>query len=210
MPPSEFIPLAEETGLIAPIGEWVLRTACSEAATWPEDVKVAVNLSSLQFNQNDLVRLVSDALCASGLGSKRLELEITKSVLLENTDRTLATLHKLRALGVRISMDDFGTGYSSLSNLRIFPFDKIKVDQSFIQGLGSEETCLTIVQAIAALGVGLGMTTTAEGVETCDQLEWVRMLGIVEVQGNQLGLPGPACDIPSMLAKIAKEKRVAA
>ena len=183
VPPAEFIPLAEETGLIASIGEWVLRAACAHAADWPGHIRVAVNLSPLQFNQHNIVQLVADALGASGLPASRLELEVTESVLLENTERTLATLHQMRDLGVRISMDDFGTGYSSLSNLRSFPFHKIKIDQSFIQGLGKDEQCFTIVQAVAGLGAGLCMTTTAEGVETRDQLDWVRVLGITEVQG---------------------------
>jgi diguanylate cyclase (GGDEF)-like protein len=208
--PAEFIPLAEETGLIGSIGEWVLRTACAQAAGWPPPIKVAVNLSSLQFNQNDLVQLIFSALTASGLSASRLELEITESVLLENTEKTVATLHRLRDLGVRIAMDDFGTGYSSLKNLRSFPFDKIKVDQSFIQGLGADQQCFTIVQAIATLGAGLNMTTTAEGVETVDQLDWVRALGIVEVQGFYLSKPVPACEVQNLLARTLLNPSVAA
>jgi predicted signal transduction protein with EAL and GGDEF domain len=208
--PADFIPLAEETGLIGAIGEWVLRAACAEAATWPNSIKVAVNLSSLQFKQNDLVNLVFSALGAAGLAASRLELEITESVLLENTERIMAMLHQLRELGACISMDDFGTGYSSLSNLRSFPFDKIKLDKSFIHGLGTDPHCFTIVQAIAALGAGLGVTTTAEGVETIDQLDWVRALGITEVQGYCLGRPAPASNIPATLAAIAKRNPIAA
>jgi predicted signal transduction protein with EAL and GGDEF domain len=208
--PAEFIPLAEETGLIASIGEWVLRAACAQAATWPERIKVAVNLSALQFKQCDLVELTINTLATTGLCANRLELEITESILLENTEATLATLHKLRDLGVRISMDDFGTGYSSLSNLRSFPFDKIKVDQSFTQGLGGDGQCATIMQAVAALGAGLGMATIAEGVETADQLMWVRTMGINAVQGYYLGRPVPAFDIPAVLAKFGRASSVAA
>ena len=208
--PTEFIPLTEETGLIASIGEWALRAACAQAATWPRGIKVAVNLSPLQFKQSDLVQVTTDALGSSGLSASELELEITESALLENTEKTLATLHALRGLGVRISMDDFGTGYSSLSNLRSFPFDKIKVDQSFTQGLGKEEQCETIIQAVVALGHGLGMTTTAEGVETADQLAWVRAIGIDEVQGFHLGRPVPASEIGVMRRKFNDTADVAA
>jgi predicted signal transduction protein with EAL and GGDEF domain len=208
--PAEFIPLAEETGLIASIGEWALRAACAQAAAWPRGIKVAVNLSPLQFKQSDLVQITTDALASSGLSASQLELEITESALLENTEKTLATLHALRGLEVRISMDDFGTGYSSLSNLRSFPFDKIKVDQSFTQGLGKEEQCETIIQAVVALGHGLGMTTTAEGVETADQLDWVRAIGIDQVQGFHLGRPAPASEIGVMRRKFNDTADVAA
>ena len=208
--PAEFIPLAEEIGLIASIGEWVLRTACAQAVTWSRPINVAVNLSSLQFKQHDLVRLVSNALSTSGLAPNRLQLEITESALLENTEATLATLHRLRELGVSISMDDFGTGYSSLSSLRSFPFNKIKIDQSFIQGLGKDQQCATIVQAVAGLGAGLGMTTTAEGVETQDQLDWVRAIGITEVQGFHLSRPVPACDIEAVVARLVGKTKAAA
>jgi predicted signal transduction protein with EAL and GGDEF domain len=194
--PTQFIPLAEETGLIGAIGAWVLREACRQAQTWPDSIRVAVNLSPLQFKQNDLQPLVMSALAASGLAPGRLDLEITESVLLENTDKTLATLHQLRGLGVRISMDDFGTGFSSLSNLRSFAFDNIKIDRSFVQGLGHSEQCSAIVQAVAGLGAGLDVTTIAEGVETADQLEWVRAFGIIDVQGFFLGRPMPASEVP--------------
>jgi EAL domain-containing protein (putative c-di-GMP-specific phosphodiesterase class I) len=194
--PTQFIPLAEETGLIGAIGAWVLREACRQAQTWPDSIRVAVNLSPLQFKQNDLEPLVMSALAASGLAPGRLDLEITESVLLDNTDKTLATLHQLRGLGVRISMDDFGTGFSSLSNLRSFAFDNIKIDRSFVQGLGHSEQCSAIVQAVAGLGAGLDVTTIAEGVETADQLEWVRAFGIIDVQGFFLGRPMPASEVP--------------
>ena len=202
VPPSQFIALAEETGLICAIGEWVLFEACREAANWPGHVRVAVNLSPLQFKQNGLSDLVSDALSTSGLPADRLELEITESVLLENTEQTLASLRRLRGLGVRIAMDDFGTGYSSLSNLRIFSFDNIKVDQSFTQGLGINEQSSAIVQAIANLGVVLDTTTTAEGVETADQLGWVRAFGIVDVQGFFFSPPVPASEVRATILRV--------
>jgi len=208
--PTQFIPLAEETGLIGAIGAWVLREACRQAQTWPDSIRVAVNLSPLQFKQNDLEALVMSALAASGLAPGRLDLEITESVLLENTDTTLATLHQLRGLGVRISMDDFGTGFSSLSNLRSFAFDNIKIDRSFVQGLGQSEQCSAIVQAVAGLGAGLDVTTIAEGVETADQLEWVRAFGIIEVQGFFLGRPVPAAEVPSLIASMQARARPAA
>ena len=210
IPPAEFIPLAEETGLIGAIGAWVLREACKQARTWPDSIRVAVNLSPLQFKQNDLVQLVADALLSAGLAASRLDLEITETVLLENTDKTLATLHELHALGVRISMDDFGTGFSSLSNLRSFRFDNIKIDRSFIQGLGQSEQCSAIVQAVAGLGAGLDVTTTAEGVETADQLEWVRAFGIIEVQGFFLGCPVPAAEVERLIASTQVRARPAA
>ena len=210
IPPAEFIPLAEETGLIGAIGAWVLREACRQARTWPDSIRVAVNLSPLQFKQNDLVQLVAEALLSAGLSASRLDLEITETVLLENTDKTLATLHELRGLGVRISMDDFGTGFSSLSNLRSFRFDNIKIDRSFIQGLGQSEQCSAIVQAVAGLGAGLDVTTTAEGVETADQLEWVRAFGIIEVQGFFLGCPVPAAEVERLIASTQVRARPAA
>jgi diguanylate cyclase (GGDEF)-like protein/PAS domain S-box-containing protein len=208
--PAEFIPLAEETGLISSIGAWVLRRACVQAASWPDAIRVAVNLSPMQFKNNDLVQLVRDALSDSGLLASRLELEITESVLLENTEHTLATLRELRALGVRISMDDFGTGFSSLSNLRSFSFDNIKIDRSFVQGLGQDEQCSAIVQAVAGLGAGLNLTTTAEGVETAEQLEWVRAFGIVDVQGFYLSRPVPAAKIDAVIASFEMKARSAA
>ena len=169
--PVEFIPLAEETGLIVPLGEWAMRQACAAAAKWPEHVKVAINLSAIQFKSRHLVETVFSALAASGLSARRLELEITELVLLQNNEATLATLHQLRALGVRIALDDFGTGYSSLSYLRSFPFDKIKIDRCFVSDLSEAgEDALAILRAVAGLGTSLGIATTAEGVETKEQL----------------------------------------
>jgi len=189
--PAEFIPLAEETGLIVPIGEWVVRQACKDAMAWPEHVTVSVNVSPVQFKNALLVPMITSALAWSGLPAHRLELEITESVLLQDTDATLATLHQLRALGVHVSMDDFGTGYSSLSYLRRFPFDKIKIDQSFVRDLGTNKQSHAIIDAVTSLGATLGMVTTAEGVETRDQLEQLRAHGCTEVQGYYISKPEP-------------------
>ena len=164
--PAEFIPIAEEIGLIVPLGEWVIRTACAEAAGWPEQIKVALNLSPMQFRSRNLVPTVVLALQESGLAAGRLELEVTETLLLQDNESTISMLHELRTLGARISMDDFGTGYSSLSYLRSFPFDKIKIDQSFIRDLSQREDAIHIVRAIRGLCAGLGIKTTAEGVET--------------------------------------------
>jgi diguanylate cyclase (GGDEF)-like protein len=198
--PLNYIPLAEETGLIVPLGDWVLRTACSDAAGWSQDVCVAVNLSPAQFKSRSLVPSVVSALEDSGLPACRLELEITESVLLQDSDATLATLHKLRSLGVRISMDDFGTGYSSLSYLRSFPFDKIKIDRSFVSELATRDDSMAIVRAVTGLGKSLGISTTAEGVETKEQLAHLRLVGCTEVQGYLFSPPRPAGDVESMLA----------
>jgi diguanylate cyclase (GGDEF)-like protein len=202
IPPLDFIPIAEETGLIVPMGDWVLRQACAEAATWPSDVKVAVNLSPVQFKNKILLPSVISALAASGLSPNRLELEITESVLLQDSGATLAVLHELRALGVRISMDDFGTGYSSLSYLRKFPFDKIKIDQSFIFDMSDHDDSLAIVRAVIAMGSGLGIATTAEGVETAEQFKQLKLEGCTEVQGYLFSPPRPAADVKGLLASI--------
>jgi diguanylate cyclase (GGDEF)-like protein/PAS domain S-box-containing protein len=195
VPPADFVPLAEETGLIAPIGDWVLRTACAEVARWPSDaLGVAVNLSPAQFRRGDLVGSVRAALAASGLAPGRLELEITESVLLEDDQATLDTLRKLRALGVRIAMDDFGTGYSSLGYLQRFPFDKIKIDRSFVQEMARDANCMAIVRAVVSLGATLGATITAEGVETPEQLALLRDIGCEEAQGFLLGRPKPGIE----------------
>ena len=198
--PAEFIPVAEDIGLIIPLGEWVLRQACSEAVKWPADVKVAVNLSPVQFRGRNLVQAVISALAHSGLSPRRLELEITESVFLAETEANLAILHQLRELGVSISMDDFGTGYSSLSYLRSFPFDKIKIDRSFVKDLARRSDCVAIVRAISGLGRSLNITTTAEGVETVDQLDWLRAEGCNEVQGFLFSAARPAGEIEALLA----------
>jgi diguanylate cyclase (GGDEF)-like protein/PAS domain S-box-containing protein len=199
--PLEFIPLAEETSLIVPIGEWVLRQACAEAATWPDDLKVAVNLSPVQFKKGNLPQVVFATLASAGLPAARLELEITESIFLANSETNLATLRRLHALGVGISMDDFGTGYSGLSYLRAFPFDKIKIDRSFISELGESGDCLAIIQAIINLGSNLGIPTLAEGVETKQQLEWLRQTGCAEMQGYLFSRPVPASEIAALLSR---------
>jgi EAL domain-containing protein (putative c-di-GMP-specific phosphodiesterase class I) len=197
--PAEFIPLAEETGLIIPIGEWVLRTACAEAATWPDHIRVGVNLSAVQFKNRKLVEVIMNALAAARLSPHRLELEITESVLLQDDEATLAMLHQMRGLGVRISMDDFGTGYSSLSYLRKFPFDKIKIDQSFIRDLSKGDDSIAIVRAVASLAASLNIATVAEGVETADQLDIARTEGCTEVQGYFFSRPVPAAKARELL-----------
>jgi len=199
IPPLNFIPLAEETELIIPIGEWILRQACQEAVKWPAQVRIAVNISSVQFKTGNLTQIVTNALARSGLAAQRLELEITESVLLLNSAATLATLHQLQALGVRISMDDFGTGYSSLSYLRSFPFDKIKIDRSFVHDLSSDEDSMAIIRAVTGLGASLGMATTGEGVETQEELDYLRNEGCTEAQGYYFSRPRPASEVSEML-----------
>ncbi len=208
--PAEFIPLAEETGLIIPIGEWVMREACAAASKWPGEIKIAVNLSACQFKSRQLVETVFSAIAASGLAAHRLELEITESVLLQNNATTLAMLHQLRAMGVRIALDDFGTGYSSLSYLRSFPFDKIKIDRCFVSDLSEAgEDALAILRAVAGLGASLGIATTAEGVETKEQLARVREEGCTEMQGYLFSPPRPIKDINRLFLSGA-EKAVSA
>jgi diguanylate cyclase (GGDEF)-like protein len=202
IPPGEFIPIAEDTGLIVPIGEWVLRQACRDAAAWPESVKVAVNLSAVQFKKkNNFAETVISALSSAGLAAGRLELEITESVMLTRSEDVMRTLHQLRKLGIRICMDDFGTGYSSLSYLRAFPFDKIKIDRSFLKDSGVRSDGTAIIRAIVGLGRGLGMALTAEGVETPDQLSLVKRQGCTEAQGFLLGRPCQASIIATLFEK---------
>ncbi len=193
--PATFIPLAEEIGFIVPIGEWVIRQACTTAAQWPGDIHVAVNISAVQFRSPGLMQVIVGALAASGLQPTRLEIEITESVLLQNKETTLALLHQLRALGVRIAMDDFGTGYSSLTYLQCFPFDKIKIDRSFVKDITENTGSLNIVRAVAALANGMGMTATAEGVETSEQLDKITSEGCTEMQGYLFSKPLPAAEI---------------
>ena len=181
--PAEFIPIAEETGLINQIGEWVLTTACAEAATWPDHIKLAVNVSPVQFKSGTLALKVVAALAASGLAASRLELEITEAVLIRDDDAALAILHQLRAIGVRIALDDFGTGYSSLSYLQRFPFDKIKIDRCFVNDIEQPDGSSCIVQAVVNIAAARRMTTTAEGVETEQQQQLLRALGCSEMQG---------------------------
>ncbi len=208
--PAEFIPIAEETGLIVPLGEWVLKAACTEAVDWPEHIKVAVNLSPAQLNCRNLVTMVKTALEETGMPPERLQLEITETVLLQNTFTTLATLHELRKMGVQIALDDFGTGYSSLSYLRSFPFDKIKIDRSFIQDLSNGAEPLAIVNAVAGLAKCLNMTSTAEGVETQQQMDVLQSIGCTEMQGYLFSHARPANEIRQFFAQGKVEKAGAA
>jgi diguanylate cyclase (GGDEF)-like protein len=203
IPPLEFIPVAEATGIIVPLGEWTIRQACADAAQWPEHVTVAVNVSPAQFKSRDFVPTVVEALKSSGLTPDRLELEITELVLIQETEGVFAILHQLRDLGIRIAMDDFGTGYSSLGYLRAFPFDKIKIDESFIRDLPNKEDSLAIVRAVVGLSSSLGIKTTAEGVETREQLRSVTSEGCSEFQGFLFSRPQPADAIIYMFDKVA-------
>ncbi|WP_342110444.1 putative bifunctional diguanylate cyclase/phosphodiesterase [Methylobacterium sp. SI9] len=202
--PADFIPLAEEIGLIVPIGEWVIRQACRDAMTWPAHMSVAVNVSPAQFKSDRLVETIISALATSGLPARRLEVEITEGVLLQENEKTLQTLHRLRELGVRVSMDDFGTGYSSLSYLRSFPFDKIKIDRSFVKDLATKPDGEAIIRAIAGLGKSLGMTTVAEGVETPEQMQRIRLEGCTDVQGYLISRPVPTEDLLPVFAAYPK------
>ena len=203
VPPDQFIPLAEEMGLIVPLGEWVLRTACREAATWPGDLSVAVNVAAKQLADRErLLRAVRSALAASGLPASRLEVEITESALVRYEKETLAALQALRGMGVKVSMDDFGTGYSSLSQLRSFPFDKLKIDRSFIRDLSDSAEAVAVVRAIAALGASLGMTTTAEGVETTEQETRIRADGCTDMQGYLVSRPVPPDQVAGLIARL--------
>ena len=199
--PDEFIGLAEEVGLIIPIGDWVLRQACAEAMRWPESMRVAVNVSAVQFRARTVVPAVVSALAASGLAPHRLELEITETALVEDEAGTLKALAQIRSFGVRVAMDDFGTGYSSLSYLRSFPYDRIKIDGSFVGGLSDNAECAAIVRAVNGLGASLGIAVTAEGVETVEQLNFVRAEGCTEAQGFLMSLPLDATALRRYLAK---------
>jgi len=200
VPPMEFIPLAEEVGLVVDIGRWVIRRACRDAMDWPEDIKVAVNVSAIQFTNSDLPSDVAASLAEAGLPANRLEIEITESVLMENLDEALPVLHALKQSGIRIGMDDFGTGYSSLSYLRRFPFDKIKIDKSFVNGIVEDKEAFAIMRAIILLGDALGMRVTVEGVETAEQLAMLQREACDEIQGYHISPPRPAVDVPYLLA----------
>ncbi len=208
--PGEFISIAEETGLIIQLGEWVLRKACADATTWPDAVKVAVNLSPIQIMSPSLIPMVINALASAGLPASRLEIEITESVMMNNTEATFAALHRLHELGVKISMDDFGTGYSSLSYLRRFPFNKLKIDRCFINDLSHHDNAQAIVLAVNSMAKSLGIVTTAEGVETKEQLDQVRALGCTEVQGFYISRPMPLAQISLMIAEYAPRQRKSA
>lgn len=207
--PASFIPVAEESGLIVPLGEWALRQACNDAAQWPNRIRVAVNLSSVQFKSGEISRTVFSALAASKLAPHLLELEITESLLLQDSDSTLETLHQLRSFGVHISMDDFGTGYSSLSYLRSFPFDKIKIDRSFVKELSEREDCRAIVRTITELGRSLNMVTTAEGVETKAQYDLIKQIGCTQIQGYFFGKPEPMTAFPALFERLNRFKLAA-
>lgn len=203
--PAAFIPLAEEIGVVAPIGEWVLRTACREAAGWAHAVSVAVNLSPVQFYGGKLVETVKSALAYSGLPAARLEVEITEGALLDDSDAVFQVLNSLSALGVRISMDDFGIGYSSLSYLQLFPFDRVKIDQSFVRNIDADLKRRAIVRAITSLAGALGMKTTAEGVETAAELDCIRVEGCTDVQGYLTGRPQSACAAAALIASTSPQ-----
>jgi diguanylate cyclase (GGDEF)-like protein len=202
--PVEFISLAEETGLMLPLGEWILRTACNEAARWPSACKVAVNLSATQFKSKNLVQLTVNALAASGLPPNRLDLEITETVLLQDESYTLSVLHQLRGVGIQISLDDFGTGYSSLAYLRNFPFDTIKIDRSFVQDMLVRKDCQAIVRAVVGLARSLDITTIIEGVETVEQMDAAKADGCNQGQGYLFSKPMPAAAVADFLAKRGK------
>ena len=206
----EFIPIAEETGLIIPLSEWVLHQACIEATKWPSHVRLSVNLSPVQFKSRNLASTVVAALARSGLLASRLELEVTEMVLLQETALTTATMAQLRQLGVRLSLDDFGTGYSSLSYLRKFPFQKIKLDRSFVKDLGRDAGSVAIVRAVSSLGRDLGMTILVEGIETQEQLDRVKLEGCTEGQGYLFGRPMPAREIRIALDKGHAERLMVA
>jgi EAL domain-containing protein (putative c-di-GMP-specific phosphodiesterase class I) len=193
--PAEFVPIAEETGLINELGEWVLATACAEAATWPDDIRLAVNVSPVQFRSGTLALKIVSALAETGLPANRLELEITEAVLIRDDETALAILHQLRAIGVRIALDDFGTGYSSLSYLQRFPFDKIKIDRCFVNDIAEPEGSACIVRAVVNIAAERHMTTTAEGVETQQQRERLRALGCSEMQGYLFSPAKPAAEL---------------
>ncbi|HEY4920481.1 MAG TPA: EAL domain-containing protein, partial [Xanthobacteraceae bacterium] len=204
--PGTFIPLAEESGLIMPLGEWILRQACREAASWPKLLQIAINLSPVQFQHGDLAALVHSVLLETGLKPARLELEITEGVLISDFSRTVSVLRRLKALGVRIAMDDFGTGYSSLSYLQAFPFDKIKIDRSFITNLERNPQSEAIVRAVIGLGRGLNLPITAEGVETQAQLDFLMRESCQEIQGYLIGRPEPIANYDRLVGRTVAEQ----
>jgi EAL domain-containing protein (putative c-di-GMP-specific phosphodiesterase class I) len=201
VPPSVFILLAEEGGSIIALGEWILRTACREAATWPRPLTIAINLSPVQFQHGDLPSLVHQVLLETGLSPGRLEFEITEGVLIGEFTRELAILRRLKTLGMRIAMDDFGTGYSSLSYLQSFPFDKIKIDQAFIANLDHSQQSATIIRAVIALGHGLALPVLAEGVETEEQLKFLASESCDGIQGYYVGRPKPIANHAELVGR---------
>ena len=207
--PAQFIPLAEELGIIKSIGAWLFHQACDDAVRHLGGAKIAVNLSPIQLEDDGIVGIVASALAESGLDPARLEVEITESALLKNSAVTIAILVRLHGLGLSIALDDFGTGYSSLSYLRSFPFDKIKIDRSFVRELDANADAQAIVRAIVSLGASLGIATTAEGVETREQLERLRAEGCTEAQGFLFSRPKPKSEIPAMLKQLRPRVRAA-
>ena len=205
--PIDFIPLAEETGLIVQIGEWVIKEACRQAARWPEHVRIAINISPVQFRTKGLQSILMQALSQSGLAPQRLELEITESLLIDNVTETLKSLHSLREMGVRVALDDFGTGYSSLSYLRSFPFDKIKIDRSFVVDIMTDKGSAAIIQAITGLAAALGMETIAEGVELADQVEMLHKNGCDNIQGYLLSRPVPITAVDALIDSLSGQSR---
>jgi EAL domain-containing protein (putative c-di-GMP-specific phosphodiesterase class I) len=198
--PAEFIPVAEDSGLISQLGEWVLTRACAEAATWPKNIKLAVNVSPVQFRNHAFALKVASTLAESGLPANRLELEITEAVLIRDDEVALAILHQLRAIGVRVALDDFGTGYSSLSYLQRFPFDKTKIDRSFVTDIAESDGSSAIIQAVVNIAAARNMTTTAEGVETELQRDLLRTLGCTEMQGYLFSPAKPPAEVVALFA----------
>jgi EAL domain-containing protein (putative c-di-GMP-specific phosphodiesterase class I) len=208
--PGIFIPIAEDSRLIVPLGAWALKEACATAAGWPNGLKIAVNLSPVQFSTPNLLETIRAVLAETGLSPDRLELEITERVFLDDTEGTLRTLHALKELGVRIAMDDFGTGYSSLSYLRSFPFDRIKIDRTFVSDVARGTEHLVIVQAVVSIARALGMKTTAEGVETEGQQQFLTALGCDELQGFLLGRPVPTKELAAIISQFELASTIAA
>ena len=194
--PTDFIEIAEETGLIIPLGEWVIRSAIAEAAQWPEHISVAINLSPIQMTNPALISTIINALASNNLNPSRVEFEITESVLLEETEANMKTLHAIRGLGAKVALDDFGTGFSSLNYLRAFPFDKIKIDKCFVTDMETRKDCRAIVAAVLDLANALDMRTTAEGIEQKKQVEMLSEMGCAEVQGFLFSEPIPGRDLP--------------
>jgi predicted signal transduction protein with EAL and GGDEF domain len=209
VPPDQFIPLAESTGLIVPLGEWIIGRACDDATLWPDDVTVAVNLSPVQFKQAELFDVIAAALRNSGLAAERLEIEITESVLLERKAENERVMEQLKGIGISLALDDFGTGYSSLRSLTAFPFDKIKIDKSFVANLGQSHESTAVISSLVTLARGLGLNITAEGVETEEQLAQLRELGVNFAQGYLLGRPMPVSQLEDHLQVEAQRRNAA-